>query len=144
MEASAATLRAELFNVLSAREAECCDGLRAELARPVTIEVGRRLQFEIDPQSWGVSSCATEELIIGDWWLYDSLPGDWLDRAEALGVNWDALFSNEVCPWFATCWRTVGGPTRFSPAYLFIHDYHDTQYDLERTCWIPAAVAFGE
>ena len=52
--------------------------------------------------------------------------------------------SDAVCPWFAACWQQVGGPARFSPAFLFLHGYHDRQYHLERRCWLPASVAFGE
>jgi hypothetical protein len=49
-----------------------------------------------------------------------------------------------LCPWFAECWEAVGGPARFSPAFLFFHGYHLQQYDLERRCWLSSAEAFGE
>jgi len=144
MAGSAERLRKELLAVLSANTPRLCDGLRAELARPVTLGPGRRLQFEADPWSWGITSCATAEPVFDGDRLSDELPGDWFERAEEAGVNWDALLSDEVCPWFAGCWQAVGGPARFSPAYLFLHGYHDQQYDLERHCWVPAEVAFGE
>jgi len=143
-EASASTLRAELVAALAAYSARLCDGLRAELARSVTLEEGRRFQFEADPWSWGISSCATEEPITEGDWLSESLPDDWFERVEEAGANWDALLCDEVCPWFAGCWQEVGGSARFSPAYLFLHGYHDQQYDLERRCWLPSDVAFGK
>ncbi len=59
--AAASTWRAELVAALAANTARLCDGPRAELARPVKPELGRCLQFEADPSSWGVSSCASEE-----------------------------------------------------------------------------------
>jgi len=140
----AETLRAELLAVLSANTSRLCDGLRAELARPFTLGPGRRLQFEADPWSWGITCCATEEPVFDRDRLSDDLPGDWFERAEEAGVNWDAMLADEVCPWFAECWQSAGGPVRFSPAFLFLHGYHDRQYDLECRCWVPAAEAFGE
>jgi hypothetical protein len=144
MPDAAKTLGSELVAVLTANSARLCDGLQAELARPVDLEEGRPLQFEADPCAWGISSCASEESIIDDEWLWGALPGDWIERAEEAGINWDAMLSDAVCAWFADCWQAVGGPVRFSPAYLFLHGYHQQQYDLERRCWIPVEVAFGE
>ena len=143
-KAAASALRAELVAALAAHSARLCEGLRAELARQVKLEEGRQLQFEADPWSWGISSCATEEPIITDDWLARTLPGDWFERADEAGVNWDALISDELCPWFASCWEDVGGPARFSPAYLFFHDHHHRQYDLEQRRWVSAEEAFGE
>jgi hypothetical protein len=143
-ETADSALRAELDAALAANMNRLGDGLRAELARSVRLEAGRCLQFEADLFSWGVSSCASEEPIITDDWLTRSLTWGWFERAEAAGVNWGAMIQEEFCPWFAACWRAVGGPARFRPAYLFFHDYHDEQYDLEQCRWIPAAEAFGE
>lgn len=128
-------LRHELLAVLAANALRLCDGLRAELARP--------LQFEADPWSWGITSTATEEPVFDGDRLADDLPADWFERCEAAGVDGDALLSDEVCAWFAECWQAVGGPGRFSPAYLFLHGYHDQQYHLEGRQWLPAAAAFG-
>jgi hypothetical protein len=108
------------------------------------MERGRCLQFEADPWSWGVSSCASEEPVINDDWLSRQLSWEWFERAEAAGVNYDTLISDELRAWFARCWQEVGGPTRFSRAFLFFHGYHDQQFDLERTRWVSAAEAFGE
>jgi hypothetical protein len=44
-----------------------------------------------------------------------------------------------MCPWFAAGWRQAGGPAKFSPAFLFFHDYHDSQYDLEGERWLSGA-----
>jgi hypothetical protein len=144
MAGVAETLRAELLTVLAANTPRLCAGLRAELARPVTLEPDRWLQFEADPWSWGITCCATEEPVFDGDRLSDELPADWFNGAEEAGVNWDALLSEEVCPWFAECWQSVGGPAQFSPAFLFLHGYHHRQYDLERRCWVHATEAFGE
>jgi len=139
----AMTLRAELLETLAANRASVCDALRAELTRVIELEHGRLLQFEVDPWSWDISSCASEERVTEADWLSVKLP-DWVGRAGDAGLNWDETLSEAVCPWFADCWQTVGGPAQFSPAYLFIHGYHHRQYDLERRCWVSASVAFGE
>src|SRR5262249_7144319 len=104
----------------------------------------RPLQFEGELCSWGIASCASEEPIITDDWLSRTLTWDWFERAEKAGVDWGALISEELCPWFAGCWQAVGGPARFSPAYLFFHDNHNEQHDLEQLRWIPAAQVCGE
>ncbi len=143
-DVAASALRAELIAALAANTARLCDGLRAELARSVKLEPGRCLQFEADPWSWGVSSCASEEPVITDDWLSRALTWEWFERVEAAGGNYDAMISDELCPWFARCWQEVEGPVRFSPAFLFFHDYHDQQFDLEQSRWVPAEEAFGE
>jgi len=143
-DAVATTLRSELLAALAANTGRLTDGLRAELVRSIKLAADHPLQFEADPWSWGVSSCASEEPIITDDWLTAALTWGWFERADEAGVNYDSLISEEFCPWFADCWQAVGGPVRFHPAYLFFHDYHDQQYDLERRCWVPAKVAFGE
>jgi hypothetical protein len=130
--------------LLAATTPRLCDGLRAELSRPHPEQPGRPLRFEADPWSWGITSCATEEPVLDGEGIERELSDDWFERAEAAAVNWDALLSDEICPWFAECWQAVGGPARFSPAFLFLHGYHDQQYHLERRCWVPASVAFGE
>jgi hypothetical protein len=136
-------LRAELLAVLSANTGRLLEAMRDELARPIALEGGRRLQFEVDPFGFGVFSCATEEALLSGNWLEDALPGDWFERAEAALGGWTELISAELCPWFAECWQAVAGPARFSPAFLFFHGYHREQFDLERLRWLPAAEAFG-
>jgi hypothetical protein len=143
VESVASGFRAELVAALAANTARMCDGLRAELARSVKLKEGWPLQFEVDLYSWGIASCASEEPIITDDWLSRTLTWAWFERAEKAGVDWGALISDELCPWFADCWQAAGGPARFSPAYLFFHDYHNEQYDLEQRRWIPAEEAFG-
>jgi hypothetical protein len=120
-------------------------GLGAALAELRAMEPDLPLQFEADPYTWGVACCATEEPVTEGDWLDESLPADWYERAEAAGIDWigaRTLLEREICQWFADCWHAEGGPARFSPAYLFLHDYHDQQYDLERRCWVSAAEAF--
>jgi hypothetical protein len=138
------TLRSEVLNALAANTARLADGLQAELARSKDPGMGRPLQFEVDPLYWDITSCASEDPIITDDWLDRALGRDWLERAEEAGAEPEGMICEELCPWFADCWQAVGGPARFSPAYLFLHDYHDQQYDLERRCWVPVEVAFGE
>lgn len=143
MTRSTEALRAELLAVLHAATELMCNGLRAELDRTTRLEEGRFLQFAIDPWSWDISSCASEELVLEADWLSERLANDWFERAGEAEVNWDAMLSDEVCPWFANCWQMVGGPARFSPAYLFIHGFHNRQYDLQRQCWLSSATVFG-
>jgi hypothetical protein len=137
-------LRAELVVALSANTDRLCGAMRADLARPINLDEGRRLQFEIDPFFFGISSCATEEALLSADWLNEALPEDWFERAESLAGGWNEMISQELCPWFAQCWQAVDGPARFSPAFLFFHGYHLHQFDLERRCWISSAEAFGK
>ena len=140
----ATTLRSEVLIALTANTTRLANGLQAELARSKEPGTGRPLQFEVDQLYWHITSCASEEPIMTGDWLDPALGGDWLERAEEAGVEPEGMICEELCPWFADCWQSVGGPARFSPAYLFLHGYGDQQYDLERRCWVPAEVAFGE
>lgn len=135
-DATGEQLRAELRAALAVNISRLHDALRAELERKVTLEPSHPMQFEVDPMFYGITSCASEEPILTDYWLDGSLPADWYDRAEEALGGWDALVSEELCSWFAVCWRESGGPQRYSPAFLFFHDYHNDQYDLERRCWL--------
>ena len=137
-------LRAELVAVLTANTDRLRQSLRAELAKPVEFEQGGYLQFEVDPWFFGATSCATEEIILPGDWLAEALPKDWFERAEAALESWNELISEEMCPWFAEGWQAVGGPAMFSPAYLFFHDYHYDQYNLEQKRWVSAAKEFGK
>lgn len=141
-EANTGELRAELLAALSANTGRLCDAMRVDLARPITFAQGRFLRFEIDPFSYGIYSCATEEVLLDDW-LDAALPGDWFERAENALGGWGELIAAELCPWFADCWQAVGGPPRFSPAFLFFHGHHLYLYDLESRRWLSAAEALG-
>jgi hypothetical protein len=118
--------------------------MRTELARPINLDDGRRLQFEIDPFFFGISSCATEEALLSADWLNEALPEDWFERADTLAGGWNEMISQELCPWFVECWQAVDGPARFSPAFLFFHGYHLQQFDLGRGRWLSSAEAFGK
>ena len=135
-ETSTSALRMELLAALAANRERLQAALRSELARPIHLPEGRRLQFEIDPFFFGISSCATEEPLLSDDWLENALPDDWFERAEAAAGGWNEMISAELCPWFADCWEAVNGPASFSPAFLFFHGYHLDQYDLERRRWL--------
>jgi hypothetical protein len=142
MDAPVERLRAELLAALAANSVRLCDALCRELARPISLEPGRPLQFEIDPFFYGISCCATEAAMFGDW-LDAALPDDWFERTEQSLGGWHGIICDELCPWFADCWAAVGGPARFRPAYLFFHGYHGDQYDLEKRRWLMSAKAFG-
>jgi hypothetical protein len=137
-------LRAELIAALSANTERLRDAIRADLTRPIRLDEGRRRQFEIDPFFFDISSCATDEALLSDNWLDDALPEAWFERAEAAEGGWNEMISAELCPWFAECWEAVGGPARFSPAFLFFHGYHLEQFDLESRRWLSSAEASGE
>jgi len=107
-EAAVNRLRAELLAALSANGDRLRDAILAELARPIPLDEGRCLQFEIDPFFFGISSCATEEALLSDNWLDDALPEGWFERAEAAEGGWDEMISEELCPWFAECWEAAG------------------------------------
>jgi hypothetical protein len=135
--ATADQLRAELRAALAANTDRMCDAIRVELARGAVLEPRQRMQFEVDPFFYGIASCVSEEPVLAeDDWLDNSLPTDWRERAEQALGGWDALVWEELCPWFAECWQAAGGPQRYSPAFLFFHDYHNDQYDLEGRRWL--------
>src|SRR5438128_4810091 len=101
MHASAASrLRAELVGALARRSHQLRQAIRGELGRSIVLEPGRRLQFEVDPWSLRVTLCVTEHDMLPDEWLSAELPEDWFARAEDGAVNWDAMVSDELCPWF--------------------------------------------
>jgi len=93
------------------------------------------MQFEVDPFFYDIGSCASEEPVLTNW-LDRSLPTDWYERTEEALGGWDALVSEESCPWFAERWRVAGGPQQYSPAFLFFHGYQKNQYDLEGRRWL--------
>jgi hypothetical protein len=137
-------LRAELMAVLAANTDPLRQALRAELDKPIALDADQWLQFEIDPFFFGISSCATEDVVMPGDWLEAALPKDWFERAEVSLGGWNELISEVLCPWFAECWQFVGGPARFSLATLFFHDYHYDQYDLVQRRWESASKEFGE
>jgi len=57
--------------------------LRAAIARPIEMESGRRLQFEVCPFFYRVVLTDTEEEILPDDWL--DLPSEVLEQVEAAG-----------------------------------------------------------
>jgi hypothetical protein len=141
-ETASRDLREELLTALSASTDRPRDGIRKHLARPIHLDDGRYLQFEVDPFFFGISSCATEEPILSGEWLDDVLPRDWFERAEAALGGWNEVIAAELCPWFAESWVAVGGPARFTPAFLFFQGYHLELYDLERRFWVSSAEVF--
>ena len=141
-DATADQLRVELRAALDANSSHLRDALLAELARELTLEPGQRMQFEVDPLFYDITSCASEEPVLTDW-LDGSLPANWYQRAEETLGSWDTLVSDELCPWFAECWQQVGGPQHHSPAFLFFHGYHNSQYDLNGRRWLSGNEIWG-
>jgi hypothetical protein len=129
-------LRTELAAVLNAKSDQLRFAIQAELAKPIVLEAGRRLQFEVDDFFFGITLCVTEGIILPGDWLAESLPGDWFGRAEKEMGGWNELITEMLSPWFAECWKAAGGPALFSPAYLFFHWYPQNQYDLEGCRWL--------
>ena len=135
-------LRAELVAALKKSTSQLKRDLRDTLAELREMDdPPLPLQFEADCY-WGIACCATEEPVFDSDCLDEALPADWAERADEAGLDWNALRESEICPWFAECWAAVKGPARYSPAYLFLHDYGDQQYHLEQRRWIPATEAF--
>ena len=129
-------LRAELIAAMAARADQLGSAIRTELAKPIALESGRQLQFEIDDLYYGVTLCATGETVLPGEWLDGLLPGDWFQRAEDAAVDWNEIIAEEMCPWFAGCWLAAGGPAGFRPAYLFFHLHPERQYDLDGRRWV--------
>jgi hypothetical protein len=115
--------------------------LRAALAKPIKVEPGRRLLFEVCPYFYGVVLTDTEEVILPDGWL-DELPSEVLELVERAGSDSLEVVSQMVVDWLADGWQRVGGPQQYQPAFVFFHGYHDKQFDLERRCWVSAEEAF--
>jgi hypothetical protein len=88
-------LRAELRAALVAYSDQLREALRGELAQKVVLEPGRRMQFEVDPFFYGITTCASEEPVLEDW-LDSSLPTDWFDRAEEALGGWDELITPDL------------------------------------------------
>lgn len=112
------------------------DAIRRELTRAIELEPDQRVQFEIDPNSYRVSFCATEEEILPDDWLEAALPEDWFERAGEALDGWDGVAAEGLSTWIADAWQDLDGKARFSPAFLFFHGYHNRQYDLELREWL--------
>ena len=96
-DAIADQLRAELRAALAANDDRLRDAIRGELARKVVLEPGRRMQVEVDPFFYGITSCASEEPVLEDW-LDSSLPTDWFDRAEQALGGWDCALEGRIVP----------------------------------------------
>jgi hypothetical protein len=119
--------------------------LRRELTVPIDLGHSGRLQFEVCPYFHGIQLVQTEEGILADSAAQDSLPQQLQDAAEAADFDLHAAVEEELLPWFADRWQAVGGPTLYSPAYLFFHGGLDEpRYDLELRQWLSVEEVFGE
>jgi len=129
-------IRAELAHALDASSERLRRAISVELEKSIELEPDQRIQFEVDPHFYYVTLCATEEELLPDEWLEDALPEGWFERAGEAFDGWDGLVAELMAPWIADCWRDIGGPARFSPAFMFFHGYHHNQYDLELRRWL--------
>ena len=116
--------------------------LRAAIARPIPMEPGRRLQFEVCPYFYRIVLTDTEEEILPDGWL--DLTSEVLELVEEAGGESPEAETEFLVGWLAVGWARVGGPQQYSPAFAFYHGYHDGQFDLEQRRWLSAEEAFGE
>jgi len=82
--------------------------LRAALAHPIPMELGRRLQFEVCPYFYRVVLTDTEEEILPDGWL--DLPGEVLELVEEAGGESPEAETEFLVAWLAHGWARVGGP----------------------------------
>lgn len=103
-----------------------------QLSTDIDLGHSERLQFEIDPFSFGITLIQTEEVVFPE--PDDLIPQDPDDDVE----KFDTLecVCDELVSWFADRWVAAGGPARYSPAYVFFHGGMDTpRYDLEQKRW---------
>ncbi len=130
-------LRAELIAALTTHADQLRAAISGESARATALALDRPLQFEMDDLYFGVTLCNTETTILPGEWLDRVLPRDWFERAEQAQIDWNQLIVEEVFPWFAECWQSLGGS--MSAAYLFLHLRPQEQYDLNGRRWWPRA-----
>lgn len=116
--------------------------LLASIARPILLEPGRWLQFEVCPYFYRIVLTDTEEEILPDGWL--DLPSEVLELVEAAGGESPEAETEFLVEWLADGWERVGGQKQYSPASAFYHGYNDGQFDLEQRRWLSAEEAFGE
>ena len=121
------------------------DALRRQLAGPIDLGHSGRLQFEVCPYFYGVHLVQTEEEIVPDSAVWDAVPPELRDAAEAADCDLYAAIQEELLTWFADRWQAVGGPRLYSPAYIFFHGGLDEpRYDLEQRRWLSVEEVFGE
>lgn len=130
-------LRTELAAVLEANSGRLKLSIQEELQRPKRNEDRFEYRFEIDPFSFRISSCSSEETFLPDDWLIEALGDCWFDCADELGINWDALIADELFPWFSETWRNASSNLQSGRAFLFFHGYHARQFNLGSQTWCP-------
>src|SRR4051794_29376529 len=131
-----AEMRAGVRAALQSLNAVAEAAIRRELAGPIDLGHSERLQFEACPQFFGVKLVQTEEEVVPDSAILDAIPSDLQDAAEADGLDVFAGIEAELPAWLADRWQGIGGPGRYSPAYLLFHGgLNEPRYDLERRRW---------
>ena len=110
--------------------------IRRELAEPIDLGHSGRLQFEACPHFFRIHLVQTEEDIVPDSAIDDSIPVELSAAAEAADLDVFEAITEELQPWLADRWQAVGGPSQYRPAYLLFHGGLDApRYDLEQRRW---------
>jgi hypothetical protein len=130
-----AGFRQAIRDALRERNASTEEAIRRELATSFDLGHSGRLQFEIDGTYYGIWLTQTEEVVLKDS-VWDALPKSLLEEAESAGYDSFRTIEEELVQWFADRWCAVGGPSHYSPAYVFFHGgLSQPRYDLEKRRW---------
>jgi len=139
-----AWFRQAIRDALRASSSYTEEAIRRELATAFDLGHSGRLQFEIDGTYYGIWLIQTEEVVLKDS-IWDAIPKNLLDEAEAAGYDSFAAIEEELVQWFADRWCAVGGPNRYSPAYVFFHGgLSQPRYDLEKRRWFSVEEVWPE
>ena len=107
-----------IADALRDRGASTEEAIRRELATSFDLGHSGRLQFEIDGTYYGIWLTQTEEVVLKDS-VWDAIPKSLLEEAESAGYDSFRAIEEELVQWFADRWCAVGGPSHYSPAYVF-------------------------
>ena len=130
-------MRAAIRDAIQSLNAATESSIRRELSGPIDLGDSERLQFEVCPQFFGITLIQTEEEIVPDSAIPDSVPQDVQAAAEAADLDLNAGIEVELLPWLAARWAASGGPLHYRPAYAFFHGgLSEPRYDLEQRRWL--------
>jgi hypothetical protein len=140
-----AEMRAAIREALQSLNKTVEAAIRRELSEPFDLGHSERLQFEVCPQSFGIKLIQTEEEIVPDYAVPDTVPQGLRDAAAAADLDVYAGIEAELFPWFADRWQAVGGPLHYQPAYAFCHGgLYEPRYDLEQRRWCEVSEVWPE
>jgi hypothetical protein len=130
-----AGLRNAIRDALRKHNTSTEDAIRRELATSFDLGHSGRLQFEIDGTYYGIWLIQTEEVVLKDS-IWDMIPKNLLDEAGTAYFDLFTAIEEELVQWFADRWCAAGGPTYYSPVYVFFHGgLSQPRYDLEKRRW---------